>query len=79
MWPRIPSGSVAPMFYLQLFALFCDKNHRFLLQNHEVVDETSEQYFAKQFKATHKISSESDLKCTWLAGCGYALSPSIWI
>ena len=39
MWPRIPSGSaVASMFYLQLFASFCDKNgnlannHRFLLQ-----------------------------------------------
>ena len=69
MWPRIPSGSVAPMFY----ALLCTS---FAIQTYDIgqdfpfyhkpkckaVDETLEPGFLKEFKATGKRSGESELK-----------------
>ena len=68
LWPRFPSGNVAPIFYSLLCASFCDKNrnlahsHRFLLQINEAADKTLEQCFLKEFKASCKNSDESELK-----------------
>ena len=66
---RVQTGSITPMFYLLLCALFCDKNgncahnQRFLLQmKHKTADKALEQHFLKEFKATCKNSSESELK-----------------
>ena len=62
MWTSIPSRNVAPMFYLLLCAMLCDKNenlahnHSFLLQTkHKTVDKTLEQCFLKEFKLS-KVS-----------------------
>ena len=62
MWPRIPSGIVTLVFYLQFCTPFCDKNgnlahnDRFLLQmKREATDKTVGQRFLKEFKATWGI------------------------
>ena len=69
MWPWIPSGDVAVMFYPLRCTSFCDKNgdlvhnHRFLLYTkHKAVDNILGQRFLKEFKATCKNSCESERK-----------------
>ena len=88
MWPWIPSGNVASIFYILLCASFCDKNgnlaniHRFLFQmKRKTEDKTLEQHFLKKLKVTCKNSSESELKqekAIWkVIWVSCALSPSM--
>ena len=86
MWPWIPSGNVAPMFYPLLF--ICNRNYDYG-QNFpfyhktkcKAADKTLEQSFLKEFKATGKKSGESEpkqqkgiWKVIWV---GHALGPLI--
>ena len=66
---KIPPGNVPPVFYLPLYASFCDKkrkishNHWFLVQmKHKAMDKTLGQHILKEAKARYQISSKSELK-----------------
>ena len=80
MWPSIPSGNVASMFYPLLYPLFSDKKGN-LARNHWFLLHT-----ISKTKAPCKIPGESELqckttksnlKCTIKVGYMYTLSPSI--
>ena len=69
MWPGIPSGNVAPMFYSLLYTSCaiktCDYRQDFRFYHKTKCKETGKtlgQLFLKEFKATCKNSGESELK-----------------